>query len=165
MCSKWIDLTIKGTLRVKSSDPEFSHGWSVNHLVSALPFLSIKTCSWWESKSPSLESDLQTLRITERLNHNSQDRLCDLGLFVVYTESEHPSQLLRSRAELLFPHTGHENWQTARCTHKNWQIEELLKNLPIYLLGRLYFSTTNVATELRACIAHTALSLFWHLPS
>lgn len=61
--------------------------------------------------------------------------------------------------KLLFPHTCHENWQTVHCTHKNWQTEELLKNLPIYLLGCLCFSATNVATELRACLAHTALSL------
>lgn len=33
-------------------------------------------CSWWESnKSPWLESALQTSRITEMLNNNSQDRL------------------------------------------------------------------------------------------
>lgn len=70
--------------------------------------------------------------------------------------------LLPSHAKLLFPHTCHANWQTVHCTHKNWQIEELLKKIFLSTYWGVCVSLQQMS-ELKACIAHTALSLLTSL--
>lgn len=122
-------------------------------------------CSWWEpNKSPWLESALQTSRITEMLNSSSQDRLMlpwvIQSTYRIRTSITWYSLAMRNSHFLTLAMRI-----DSALRSQNWQIEELLKSLPICLLGRLCFSTTNVATELRACVACTALSVFDNSPA